>query len=130
MKLFENLQSSLLIVQVLSSSLPTNAFLLTLPTQHQSSSDWKNQRFVQISRTESTSNNVFVGVRAVTDHWNDENNAAISGKYGEKTPTRTTVGQLFKSMVMASMIAIGSTYVMDVASVSAVTTTDHMNGTL
>ena len=126
MKLLFSLRSSLLIVSVLSSSLHTNAFTLTSPL-HQSTSGLNNQRLIKaVSRKQSTPMNEESVVRQISK--NDDEDVNMNTKCDENT-LALAGAKLVRNMVLASIVAIGSSFVTDVALVSAVTT-DHINGTL
>jgi hypothetical protein len=124
MNLSINLRSSLVIIFVMSFSVYTNAFTLTSPA-HQPLSNVNNQRFIEASRVQTKPSTKLFGVRKSTNSLNEDMHMA--NKCSEDT-SAPAVLQLLRTMMMASMIAIGSAFATDVASVSAAPI-DCTNGT-
>ena len=118
------LRPSLLIVSVLLLCLRANAFTMTRQGR-ESSAMLIQQRFIKGSATQSVSRTGAFNGRHFSSHSNED----VSRDNTIPTKLSPVATQLLKTMMLASIISIGSIFAADVASVSA-TSTDHLNGTL
>lgn len=122
MKLIISVRSSLLFISVLSLCLRANAFTVTRHGS-KSASSLNKQRFITASAAQSASRSAVFGRRHFSSHSNED---VDRDSNTAKTLTPVAV-QVFKTMMMASIISTASILTTDIASVSAANF-DHLNG--